>query len=616
MTDVVLGCDTNGNDESVMNTVYEGLKKAGYNVKKLEIGPSPFSQVAYTDEAKGKVGVYLMADSLFSFADGAHDLYQKDVFVIRGGVGGGINSQEDFEKKTLSPDPDCNSSCDEWAGLTYPQMNQKAAGKCIAVYGGTTPEEALQAALQGLQGVAPTGGGQQTTESGGSAIKIPDLTFYGLIKQILGAVDGVFIIANNMAYLLSFKQLYYYRDKYEDYILELKPSDIITDSIRRNWTTQGLYNVVDVTYADGVIRMQHDILVDMYGENIFYYEFPEDDEETAKAKADALLSAHVRDYSLDIQLNCIYNPNITVGSWIKIPKTLTKVSGATSKTTGELGEKNKEKRKRYKGAKITNINEMMQKINGEKRKVQKITTKDGEEYNVQLEEKEYEIFFVQGYKLRWTPDQSPIMSLHLKYGPDTPEDPINATVGTGGVQSSGGGAGGYGSDCFYVCAIMPNNNATINPEHTLSPSDLQKPEFQPQPEHYGPRCKKGSNLDKACSGKSPQEVYAHIRGKFGYCLYADSTSLWPCVSDMYDQACGANCGDTTRLLKCGFDAAGVKSWGVHISGHYFNALELNGKVVCVDGTGSYDYSNTAGFPIANKPSDCCNPGQQEKADTC
>ena len=40
---------------------------------------------------------------------------------------------------------------------------------------------------------------------GGSAVLIPDKTFYGLIKQILGAIDGVFIIANNMAYLLSFK---------------------------------------------------------------------------------------------------------------------------------------------------------------------------------------------------------------------------------------------------------------------------------------------------------------------------------------------------------------------------------------------------------------------------
>ena len=55
MAEVVLGCDSNSNDESVMNTVYEGLTQKGYKVKKLEIGPTPFSQIAYTAEAIGKV---------------------------------------------------------------------------------------------------------------------------------------------------------------------------------------------------------------------------------------------------------------------------------------------------------------------------------------------------------------------------------------------------------------------------------------------------------------------------------------------------------------------------------------------------------------------------------
>ena len=609
MAEIVLGCDSNSNDASVLNTVYEGLTQKGYKVKKLEIGPSPFSRIAYTAEAKGKVGVYLMADSLFSFADGTHDLYDKDVFVIRGGVGGGINSQQDFETKTLSADPDCNSVCDEWVGLTYPQMNQKANGKCIAVYGGTTPEEALQAALQGLTGVAPTGG-STSQATGGGAVLIPDKTFYGLIKQMIGAIDGVFIIANNMAYLLSFQHFFQYRDQYEDHILELKPSEIITDSIVRNWTTDGLYNTVEVTYADGIIKLQHDALVEVYGESVFHYNFPEDDAETANAKADALLSAHVRDYSLDLQLNCIYNPNINVGSWIKIPKTLTKVSGPTSKTGGEMLAAKKNEPKTFKGAKITNLNEILQKVDNKTKTVQKITTDDGKKYEVEIEKKNYEIYFVQAYKLRWTPEQAPIMSLHLKYGPDTPEDPINATIGTGGVQSGGGG--GYGNDCFWIGEIMPNNNDYINSEHYLAPEDLQKPEFQPQPQHYAPRCKKGSNLDKDMQGKTPQEVHNAVRARFGYCKYSESSELWPCVSDMYDTACGTNCGDGARILKCALDAINIKAWGIHINGHYFNAAEINGKVVALDATGYYEYSNTAGWPAGPKPANCCEPGQADK----
>lgn len=617
MADIILGCDTNGNDSQTINTVADGLRQDGHNVNALEIGPTPFSKYAYTNEAKNKIGIYLMADSLFSFADGAHDLYKLDIFVIRGGVGGGINSQEDFETKPLGPDPDCNSTCNEWIGLTYPQMNQKANGKCVAIYGGKTPEEALQAARDALQGKGILSGGSatQSTNIGGTAVLIPDKTFFGLIKQILGAVDAVFIIANNMAYLLSFKQLYYYRNKYEDYILELKPSDILVDSVTRSWASDGFYNSVEVEYSDGIIKYQHDALVNVYGENTFYYSFPDDDEETAKAKANALLSAHVRDYSLDLQLNCIYNPNITVGSWIKIPKTLTKISGATSKTTGELDKTKTEDKKTHKGVTIENIvAKTQQDKNGKPKTIQTITTSDNETYNIEVSSKDYDIFFVQGYKMRWTPDQSPIMSLHLKYGPDTPEDPVNATIGTGGVQSTTSG-GGFGDDCFYICEIMPNNNARIG-THGPNAPDLHKAGFEPQEQHYKPRCKQGSNLAKDMAGKTPQEVHNAVRAKFGYCYYGDSSSLWPCVSDMYDQACGTNCGDGARILKCALDAINIKSWGVHVVDHYFCAAEINGEWVCLDATGSYSWSNTAGWPAGPKPADCCEPSQQDTAGTC
>jgi len=613
MASIILGCDSNtGNDATAINTVAEGLRREGHDVEQLSVGPSPFSSKGYSSEAKGKIGIYLMAASLFSFADGTHDLYDFDIFVIRGDASNLVTSEESFKTAIIPKDSDCNSVCDEFANMTYPEMNQKAQGKCLAVYGGKTPEEMLQAAIQGLNGQSITGSTTTSTTEGGSAVLIPDKTFYGLIKQMIGAIDGIFIIANNMAYLLSFQQFFSYRDQYEDYILELKPSEIITDSVVRNWTTDGLYNTVEITYAEGIIKLQHDALVEVYGESVFHYNFPEDDAETAKAKADALLSAHVRDYSLDLQLNCIYNPNITVGSWIKVPKTLTKVSGPTSKTGGEMLAAKKNEPKTFKGANITNLNEILQKIDDKTKTVQKITTDDGKNYEVEVEKKNYEIFFVQAYKLRWTPKQAPIMSLHLKYGPDTPEDPINATVGTGGISSTTtSGGGGYGDDCFWIGEIMPNNNGYIG-EHGPNAPDLHKAGFEPQEQHYKPRCKKGSNLDKDMQGKTPQEVHNNVRAKFGYCLYAESSELWHCVSDMYDQACGTNCGDGARILKCALDAINIKAWGVHVQGHYFVAAEIDGQWVCLDATGSYEWSNTAGWPAGPKPAGCCEPGQQSK----
>ena len=343
---IILGCDTNQNDSSVLDGVYNGLIQANYDVEKLSIGPSPFSAYGYKQDAKGKIGIYLMADSLFSYADGYHDLYDYDIFIIRGGVGGGINSQQDFDSKPLGKDADCNSVCDEFVGMTYPEMNEKAKGKCCAVYGGKTPEEALQAALSALGGQMPS---QNSSNSsvGGAAVKIPEVTFYGLIKQIIGAIDGVFIIANNMAYLLSFEDMYKYRKKYEEHIPKINVNQIIKDSVHQNWTISGYYNTIELTYKDGVIKCQYDALVQQYGENVFHYEFPNDDEETAKYKAEALLAAHIRDYSTDIDLQILYDPNITAGSWVKVHKSIV--------TNNTKNNKNSKKNIKRKKVNITNI---------------------------------------------------------------------------------------------------------------------------------------------------------------------------------------------------------------------------------------------------------------------
>ena len=460
-------------------------------------------------------------------------------------------------------------------------------------------------------GGGPAGGGSTSTETTGGttgAVQIPDQTFYGLIKQMIGAIDGMFIIANNMAFLLSFKQLYEYRNKYEDYIVEIKASDILKDSVEKEWTTQGAYNTIELTYNGGIIQYQHDALVEAYGQNIIYYDFPDDDEETAKAKAQSLLAAHVRDFSTNLYLKCLYNPNITPGCWVKIPKTYTKITGNISTAGYQRQQKDKKDRHLRKGVNIENITTVVQEMeNQTKRSVQTITTEDGGKYDVEVASKDYEIYFVQGYKLRWTPDQSPTMHLHLKYGPDTPEDPVVATISVGGVQSAAGG--GFGDDCFWVGEIMPNNNAKIG-SHGPNAPDLHKAGFEPQEQHYRPRCKQGSNLANDMAGLTPQEVHNKVRSKFGYCKYAESTELYPCVSDMYDQACGTNCGDGARILKCALDAINVKSWGVHVDGHYFVAADIDGQWVCLDATGSYSWSNTAGWAAGPKPANCCEPGQQ------
>ena len=65
MANIVLGCDTNGvNDSGCQNTVASILEKAGHKVEKLPIGPNYFASYSYSSRGKGKVGVYLIAAGL------------------------------------------------------------------------------------------------------------------------------------------------------------------------------------------------------------------------------------------------------------------------------------------------------------------------------------------------------------------------------------------------------------------------------------------------------------------------------------------------------------------------------------------------------------------------
>ena len=428
---------------------------------------------------------------------------------------------------------------------------------------------------------------------GGTAVQIPDVTFYGLIKQIIGGIDGVFIIANNLAYLLSFKDVYKYRDKFDEYIPIIQSSDIIENSLLKNWTTSGFYNCVELTYKDGTIRYQYDNFVKQYGENTFYYEFPDDDEETAKAKAHALLSAHVRDYSTDIELSILYNENITEGSWVKLHKNVTKLSGKNRKEREQekLELKGQTILKKRKGINITNMTEeLVKQEDNTYKKIQHIIDENGEETDIELENSEYDLFFVQGFTCRWDKKHSLIMDLHLKYGPDTPEDPINATIGVGQVSTESGntsGNGSWGDDCFSICDICTEDCKAILGAGSGRRKDAEEyiRQHEPNSEYLSGRAKQDSSYAKEVAGKTAAEAYTLFRDKFNYACYSDSCDgAYPCCADLWDKATAANCGDSTRMLKVLMDAVGTPCYGIHVNGHYFNAVQVDGTWHTLDGT--------------------------------
>ena len=542
---VVLGCDRNGNDDSNYQSTVAGIiEQAGYTVEKLAIEPNAFASYSYdSSKAKGKIGIYLIAAGTYSIGDATYGntSFDYNYFGIRPECSPNWEA-EDFDTKPIGSDADTRGGVtDKIAGKTFKEINDIVKERSMVVTGKDATEMGnnLVAAMGGQ-----AQGGQSAT--GGGAVSIPDKTFYGLIKQIMGAVDAVFIIANNMAYLLSFKDVYEYRNQFDKFIPIIEAKDVLRDSLVKNWSTDGYYNAVEVSYADGIIKYQNDVLVKQYGENAFYYEFPEDDEETAKAKADALLAAHIRDYSTNIQLSVFYNENITEGSWVKVNKTLTQISGKTLREIEQdkLKEKGNKISTKHKGVTIENLIEKTITQDDITKTIQTITDEEGNVFDIEIDKSEYELFFVQSYTCRWDEHNSLIMDLELKYGPDTPEDPINATIGVGGVSSGGGTAvGGQAADI----------NAFV--QQCLGSSATQ---------------------DKATAEK----LYKCLQGLIVYSYYG--CSHYTTASECYQHAKELNCADTSRLVTACYKAAGFQCQVVWGPGHFWNELTIGGEVITVD----------------------------------
>lgn len=426
----------------------------------------------------------------------------------------------------------------------------------MTMISGPTPstKEEAQQLIEGKLPCNGSSGVSSTNSSGGNASLIEDKTFYGLIKQMMGATDSLFIIANNMAYLLSFKDIYEYRNQYDEYIPKIDPQDVIENTMVKNYAVEGYYNAVEVEYANGIIKYQNDVLVKQYGENPFYYYFPEDDEETAKAKADALLAAHIRDYSSQIQMSIFFNENITVGSWVKVKKSITNITGKTRKERQQEEIQKKSNNKistKHKGINITNLTEKTIVNDNVAKKIRSITDEEGNIFDIEIEDNEYELFFVQGFTCRWDKNNALIMDIQLKYGPDTPEDPINATIGTATVDTA--------------------NNANIGGQAADINAFVQS-------------CLGNSiSQDKATAEK----LYTCLCSYVVYHYY--SCSDYSTASECYQNAAGGgthdkgiNCADTSRLVAACYKAAGFQAEVVWGPGHFWNEVKVESETITVD----------------------------------
>ena len=182
MANIILGCDNNNsNDHKVQNTVANILEKAGHKVTKLKVDSNAFASASYSKSNKGKVGVYLMAASVFSVADFAYGSTQMKYayFGIRGDASPSIKTENDFNSKKIKPDNDCTSICNKLAGMTYPDMNKKTKNRCQCVFG-KTGEEIGNAIVQAMGG-----GTSNSSSNSDSASSIKEA-----IKDVMYHWDG------------------------------------------------------------------------------------------------------------------------------------------------------------------------------------------------------------------------------------------------------------------------------------------------------------------------------------------------------------------------------------------------------------------------------------------
>lgn len=170
MATIILGCDeNNSNDHKVQNTVAKILEKAGHKVTKLAVDSNAFASASYSKKNKGKIGVYLMAASVFSVADFAYGSTQMKYayFGIRGDASPSIKTENDFKTKKIKADNDCTSICNKLAGKTYPEMNEKTKKRCQCVFG-KTGEEIGNAIVKALGGETDSDSKSNKTSTGSS----------------------------------------------------------------------------------------------------------------------------------------------------------------------------------------------------------------------------------------------------------------------------------------------------------------------------------------------------------------------------------------------------------------------------------------------------------------
>lgn len=208
-----------------------------------------------------------------------------------------------------------------------------------------------------------------------------DYTYEEVLQNIASAIDAHFFIIDTTVCFMSYNALIANSQIIQKNVVpEIDFWQLQEGSYELNINQFGYYNTVKVKYKDGIVTKRYDDLVRVFNEIAITYNEPKLDYEGAMLKAQAYLSAHIRDFGMELKATILHTGKIIPSTFIKLKNPLTMSEG---------------------------------------------------------------LFFIQGASVQWSADNQTLISdLDLRFGPENPDNLEIPEAGvsyskSGGTSSSG-----------------------------------------------------------------------------------------------------------------------------------------------------------------------------------
>lgn len=151
-----------------------------------------------------------------------------------------------------------------------------------------------------------------------------DNTYEDVLSNIAAAIDAHFFIVDTTVCFMSFNALIANSSIVQKAVMPtIDFWQLQESSYELDINQYGYYNTVKIKYKNGTVTKSYEDLVRVFGEIPITYEEPKLDYEGAMLKAQAYLTAHIRDFGMELKATILYSGKITISNFIKLKNPLT-----------------------------------------------------------------------------------------------------------------------------------------------------------------------------------------------------------------------------------------------------------------------------------------------------